>query len=287
MNDSQQTPAPFPAVDPVRVGEHTFDVAVAGPDDGPPVLLLHGFPESYDEWRAVGAALADAGMRVIAPDQRGYSPGARPPAVEDYLIDRVVEDAVGILDHYGAERAHIVGHDWGASAAWTLAAYRPERVATLTAVSVPHLAAFRRALAGDPEQRRQSQYMQVFREEGRAEEALLADGARRFREIFGGAVPEDLVDAHLRRLGTREGIVAALNWYRAMTPEMSALPPVAVPTTYVWGTQDVALGRTGAEACGEYVTADYRFVPLEGVSHWVPEEVPQRLADEILARARG
>src|SRR5699024_65495 len=159
----------------------------------PPVLLLHGFPESYDEWRAVGAALADAGMRVIAPDQRGYSPGARPPAVEDYLIDRVVEDAVGILDHYGAERAHIAGHDWGASAAWTLAASRPERVATLTAASVPHLAAFRRALAGDPEQRRQSQYMQVFREEGRAEEALLADGARRFREIFGGAVPEDLV----------------------------------------------------------------------------------------------
>ncbi len=287
MSDSQQTPAPFTDIEQVDVDGLVFDVAVAGPADGEPVLLLHGFPESYDEWRAVAAQLAEAGMRVIAPDQRGYSPGARPAAVGDYLIDRVVDDAAGILDQYGAGRAHVVGHDWGASVAWTLAAYRPERVATLTAVSVPHLAAFRHALAGDPDQRRKSQYMQIFREEGRAEEALLADGARRFREIFGGAVPEGLIDAHLRRLGTREGIVAALNWYRAMTPEMSTLPPVAVPTTYVWGTADVALGRTGAEACGEYVSADYRFVPLEGTGHWVPEEAPQRLAEEILARARG
>src|SRR5699024_5918887 len=129
---------------------------------------------------------------------------------------------------------------------------------------VPHLAALRHALKTDPDQRSKSQYMQVFREQGRTEEALLADGARRFRDLFGGAVPDGLIDAHLRRLGTREGIVAALNWYRAMTPEMSKLAPVAVPTAYVWGSQDVALGRTGAEACGRYVTADYRFVPLEG-----------------------
>ncbi|WP_182347071.1 alpha/beta fold hydrolase [Tomitella gaofuii] len=288
MSDAHHgTPAPFTDIRRIPVGEHTFDVAVAGPDDGEPVLLLHGFPESFDEWRAVAPLLTAAGLRVIAPDQRGYSPGARPPAVEDYLIDNLVDDVLGILDRFGAGRAHIVGHDWGASVAWTLAAQRPERVATLTAVSVPHLASFRSALKNDPDQRRKSQYMQVFREEGRAEEALLADGARRFREMFGGAVPADLIDAHLDRLGTRAGLVAALNWYRAMTPEMSKLPPVDVPTTYVWGTEDVALGRTGAEACGDHVTADYLFVPLEGIGHWIPEEAPARLAAEILARARG
>ncbi|QDQ96182.1 alpha/beta fold hydrolase [Tomitella fengzijianii] len=285
MTDTH-TPAPFTDIRRIPVGEHTFDVAVAGPEDGEPVLLLHGFPESYDEWRAVAPLLTAAGLRVIAPDQRGYSPGARPSSVEDYRIDRLVADALGILDRLGAGRAHVVGHDWGASVAWTLAARHPGRVATLIAVSVPHLAAFRSALKNDPDQRRKSQYMQVFREEGRAEEALLADDARRFRDVFGDAVPRDLIDAHLRRLGTPEGIVAALNWYRAMTPEMSQLPPVDVPTTYVWGTDDVALGRTGAEACGEYVTADYLFVPLEGIGHWIPEEAPARLATEILARAR-
>ncbi|WP_408033853.1 alpha/beta fold hydrolase [Tomitella fengzijianii] len=98
---------------------------MAGPEDGETVLLLHGFPESYDEWRAVAPLLAAAGLRVIAPDQRGYSPGARPPAVEDYRIDRLVADAAGILDHFGAGRAHVVGHDWGASVAWTLAARHP------------------------------------------------------------------------------------------------------------------------------------------------------------------
>lgn len=290
MTATAEPLARFDAIRHVRVDGLAFDVAEsapARPDAGAEtVLLLHGFPESYDEWRPLAPLLTDAGLRVIAPDQRGYSPGARPADVADYAIDRVVGDALALLDAYGLERAHVVGHDWGASVAWTLAARHPARVATLTAVSVPHLAAFRHALATDPDQRSKSEYMTVFREPGRAERALLADDGRRFREIFGGAVPDALIDAHWRRHGTGGGLTAALNWYRAMTPEMSRLPEVSVPCTYVWGADDMALGRTGAEACADHVTGDYRFVPLEGVGHWIPEQAPEALASEIIARAR-
>lgn len=269
------------------VGELTFDVALDGPAGGAPVLLLHGFPESYDAWRTVARTLTVADLRVIAPDQRGYSPGARPDTVESYRLAELVGDALGILDARGARSAHVVGHDWGASVAWALAARYPERVRTLTAVSVPHLAAFGAALTGDADQQERSEYIGKFREPGRTESALLADGGKRFRELFGGQVPEEVIDAHWKRLGSRGGLTAALNWYRAMTADMSELPAVTVPTTYVWSNGDEALGRVGAEACGEYVTDDYRFVELDGVSHWVPGEAPGRLAHEILRRALG
>lgn len=276
----------IPRSDPT-VGKLTFDVATAGPDDGEPVLLLHGFPQSYDAWQPITPLLTAAGLRVIAPDQRGYSPDARPDGVEAYTIEHLVDDVIGILDAYDVTQAHVVGHDWGASVAWALAAHHPDRVATLTAVSVPHLAAFGHALATDPDQRSRSRYISAFREPGRAEEALLADDGRRFRAMFAGHVPEALVDAHWRRHGSGGGLTATLNWYRAMTPAMSDLPAVTVPTTFVWSNGDDFLGRTGAEACGGYVTADYRFTELDDVSHWIPEEAPEQLARQVIDRAQG
>lgn len=270
----------------VTVGDHTFDVTVAGPPDGTPVVLLHGFPETAASWRPVLPTLTAAGYRVIAPSQRGYSPGARPVGVEHYTVDLLGGDVLGILDAAGLPSAHVVGHDWGSAVAWWIAGHHPERVRSLTAVSVPHPVAYGWAVREDADQRERSAYIKVFRHGDSAERALLGDDAKRLRDIYDGVDPA-LVDEHVRVLTEPGALTAALSWYRAMGREFGEIPAVSVPTTYVWSTADAAVGRAGAERCGEFVTGPYRFVELDGVSHWVPEEAPGALAEAIIERVEG
>lgn len=268
----------------VAVGAFTFDVWTSGPDDGEAVVLLHGFPQSAAGWDLVAPTLADAGLKVIVPNQRGYSAGARPPEVADYGTDALVGDVVGLLDTLDIASAHVVGHDWGAAVAWPLAAHHPDRLLSLTAVSVPHLAAYGRALREDADQQQRASYIGLLRQPGKSEDLLLENDAGRLRAMYGDAVPADQVEAHLEVLSAPGALTAALNWYRAMTADLGDLEPVTVPTTYVWSDQDIAIGRAGAEACGDFVTADYEFVELNGVSHWIPEQVPQALTAAILKR---
>ncbi len=263
-----------------------FDHETGGDPDGTPVVLLHGFPESSASWRPVAARLQEAGLRTFAPNQRGYSPGARPEGVAAYSGDELAADVLALADAWGLERFHLVGHDWGAAVAWTVAAAEPDRIASLTAVSVPHLAAFGWALTRDADQQQRSSYIGLFRDGARAEDLLLEDDARRLRDMFGGHVDGALVDEHVRLLGTRPAMTAALNWYRAMTAQAD-LPTVRVPTTFVWSNHDQAIGRAAATRCGEHVEADYRFIELDGVSHWVPEEAPAPLAEAIMDRVTG
>ncbi len=277
----------YDSTTPVTVGELTFDVRFAGPDDGDPVILLHGFPETSLSWTQVAPQLADAGLRVVALDQRGYSPGARPDGVEAYTTDLLVQDVIGVADALGIGDFDVVGHDWGAVVAWLTAAAHPERVRTLTAVSVPHLRAYNDALRNDPDQREKGAYLQVFRQEGVAEDLLLADGARRLSAIYGDAVPMPLAVRYVAHLGEPGALTAALNWYRAMTAELASAPRTVVPTTFVWGEHDQAIGRVPAEACGDHVDADYRFVELTDIGHWVPEQAPDALAAAILDRVRS
>ncbi len=255
-----------------------------GDEPVPTVLALHGFPESANEWRPVAEILARNGVRVVAPLQRGYSPGARPTAVEDYSIELLAEDVLAVAEHLQLGAFHLVGHDWGACVAWWLAGHQPNRLTSLVAISVPHLGAFAEAIGTDPDQQERSAYFTLFREPGKAEDVLLADGARRLRAMFTDAVPEDLVTQHMDVVGTRDGLTGALNWYRAM--RSYELPDVSVPTTFIWGDQDMAIARSGAEATAERMTGDYRFVPVSGGGHWIPEENPELVAAEVLARVR-
>ncbi|MGA8851609.1 MAG: alpha/beta hydrolase [Aeromicrobium sp.] len=263
----------------------TLDLRVDGPADGPPVVLLHGFPQTSLSWAGVVPRLVDAGYRVIAPDQRGYSPRARPVGTEHYATDVLADDVVELADALGLNTFHLVGHDWGASVAWVVAARRADRLRSLTAVSVPHLAAFGQSLAKSEEQREMSRYMQLFRQEGRPEDVLLEDGARRLVDFYEGRVPDDAVAEYVRILSESGALTAALNYYRAMGSWMSELPAVTVPTTFVWSDGDRALGRVGAELTADFVEAEYRFVELAGVTHWIPDEAPDALADAILDRA--
>ena len=261
----------------------TFDVSVDGPSDGPAVVLLHGFPQNLCEWRRITPALHAAGLRTVAPNQRGYSPAARPIDTDAYVMKECVADAVALLDELDIDRAHVVGHDWGALVAWHLAADFPDRVDTLTAVSVPHAAAFTDAIEHDEDQRQRSSYVGLFRRAGRAEDLLLEDDGRRMREMFSGCPPE-LIDDYVSPMLDRAALTGALEWYRAMSPESLACGDVTVPTTYVWGDNDLAVGPVAARACSRYVTGPYRFLPLTGVSHWIPDEVPAALAEAILTQ---
>lgn len=266
----------------VELGDLAFDVRVGGPAEGRPVLLLHGFPQTGQCWDPLVERLTAAGLRTVAPDQRGYSPGARPTAVSAYRLDLLVADAVGLLDAMGLGSVDVVGHDWGAVVAWALAAGHPDRVRTLTAVSVPHPAAYGWALAHDADQQARSAYIRLFQTEGKAERVLLAEGAHRLRVMFGELDPA-VVHGYLDAMSEPGALTAALCWYRAM-PDAPATGPVSVPTTYVWSNEDIAVGRAAAQRCGQHVTGPYVMVELDGVSHWVPEEAPDALAEAVLTR---
>jgi pimeloyl-ACP methyl ester carboxylesterase len=265
----------------------TFDALVAGERGSPLVLLLHGFAESMNCWRAQVAALAAAGYRAVAPSQRGYSPGARPDTGDsaNYHIERLMDDAMAIVgaSSYGDRRFHLVGHDWGGSIAWALADRFPDRLASLTVLSRPHPNAFNRALQmQDGDQAQRSRHHKAFLEPGAAD-LLLADNAKWLRErLSAGGVPSASIEQHLSVLGNKAAMEAALTWYRARGAIRSPLGPIRVPTLYIWGDADDTVGRVAAEATGDFVTAPYRFEVLAGVGHFAADQVPDRVSELLL-----
>lgn len=240
-------------------------------------------------------ALAEAGYRAFAFDQRGYSPRARPSDVEDYGVDSLVADALAVVGTQGWESFDVVGHDWGAMVAWALAAWHPGRISTLSAVSVPHPGALAAALSGgDDDQARRSAYVGVFRAEGGvAEKALLGedtsgDGLRAMFSASGLSPEHAEVEVFVAAMLEPGALTAALNWYRAMNAEtLSAVGPVSVPTLFVWSTSDIALGRRAAEATADWVTGAYKFCVLEGVSHWIPETAPEQLSVHLIEHLKA
>lgn len=204
--------------------------------------------------------------------------------VENYTGELLADDVALIADALGIDTFHLVGHDWGASIAWVTAVRHADRIDSLTAVSVPHLAAFGQSLQTSADQQQKSSYIQLFRVPGKAEDVLLADDAERLIGMYQGKVPADDVAAYVELLAQPGALTAALNYYRAMKAELSELPAVTTPTTYVWSSGDMALGREGAERCGDFVDADYEFVELPDVTHWIPDEAPEALAEAILRR---
>ena len=198
----------------LRVGDLVFGAIADGPVGGDLVLLLHGFPESAAEWTHVLPRLGAAGYRAVAPNQRGYAPGARPLGVEQYRIEHLVADVAGMADALGADRFHLVGHDWGALVAWAFADRHPERLRSLSIVSVPHPQPFAAARAGDPDQQARSTYIQGFKDDPAAADAFLADDAALLKLALAEAGPE-IVAEHLRILTDPGAMDAGLHYYRA------------------------------------------------------------------------
>lgn len=260
-----------------------FDVRDAGPAGGEPVILLHGFPEDSSSWDRVAPALHRAGYRTLAPDQRGYSPGARPAGRRAYRMQETVADVAALADAAGLDQFHLVGHDWGGFVAWGAGAALADRLTSLTVLSTPHPRAFVEAMPRG--QLVKSWYMGAFQLPALPERMLLRGGAQGLEQVLvRGGLDAEAARRYATRLRAPGALTGALNWYRALPFNFSGgrVPPVAVPTLYMWSDKDIALGRWAAERTARYVTGPYRFVELPGVSHWIPEEAPYAVTDALL-----
>ena len=272
-------------MDQYRRGDLTFDVIDAGPADGPVVVLLHGFPQFNTSWAAVIDRLTARGYRCLAPNQRGYSPGARPPRRRDYRMPELVEDVRVLLDAAGADCVHLVGHDWGAAVAWGAAAALSDRLATVSPLSVPHPAAFLNSFVTS-RQGFASWYMFFFQLPGLPERLLLGhnrEAARMTTTLERGGLPHEAARRDAQAMTEPGVLTAALNWYRAipLSNPRSMRAKVSVPTMYVWSDDDIALTEKPARDTARYVSGDYRFEVLHG-SHWLPDEQPDTVADLLL-----
>jgi pimeloyl-ACP methyl ester carboxylesterase len=226
-------------------------------------------------------ALVDAGLRAIAPDLRGFGESDRPEAVEDYSIGRSVADMTAVLDGLGVERAHVVGHDWGAGLAWALAAFLPDRVDRLVVMSVGHPNTLRNPSI---EQREKGWYQLLYQFDGVAEALIQRDDWKLFREMLGDARDRDQYLADLARPGA---LTAGLNWYRANArPEqelerVQPFPAVAAPTLGIWSSGDNYLTEEGMLGSEEHVTGPWRYERIEGAGHWLQLDAPERV-NELL-----
>ena len=241
---------------------------------GRPVVLLHGFPDSGRLWRHQVTALAEAGFRVIVPDLRGYGLSDKPSEVEAYSLPLLAGDVMAVLADAGAERAHVVGHDWGAALAWAIASLAPGTVDHLAVLSVGHPSTFRRTL----EQRQKSWYMLLFQFPGVAERWLTENN---WANMIGAGHPDaDQVVADIEANGS---LVPGLNWYRAnVGPETWVgppvqLPPVQAPTMGIWSTGDFALTEVQMTDSAENVAGPWRYERLDGPGHWMQLDAPDKV----------
>lgn len=258
----------------------TFHVRDEGA--GAAILLLHGFPQDAASYDRVVPALHAHGYRTLAPTMRGYSAAARARGRRRYSTAELSDDVLALADAAGLDRVHLVGHDWGAAAAWAVAGRHPDRVATLTALSTPHPAAFTASLIKGGQLRR-SWYFLFFQLPWVPEAVI---GGRVAEGLRSAGVPEAEATRYAAALAEPGALTAALNWYRGVPFSVrTPVPPVTVPTSYVWGSRDFALGRFAAEHTADHVRADYRFVELDA-GHWLPETRPQEVADAILDRVQ-
>ncbi len=266
----------------ISTADLLFDVDTAGDPGATPVLLLHGFPLSAHSWRHQLPALAADGYFTMAPNQRGYSPGARPSEVEAYAIELLVDDAIAVANHFGYEQFHLVGHDWGGTLAWEIAAKHSSRVLSLSVLSRPHPKAFLDAMLEGQDQAKRSGHQGFFQSE-EATDWLLVDDAAQLRGVLRDqGVPDDDVAAYLNGLLTHDAMDAVINWYRARGPLPRSLPAIQNPTLYIWGNEDATVGREAAFATREHIPGPYTFVELPGVGHFATDQAPEAVNQALL-----
>ncbi|HUO87157.1 MAG TPA: alpha/beta fold hydrolase [Thermoanaerobaculia bacterium] len=266
----------------------------AGPPDGPLTLLLHGFPESSHAWRHQIGPLAAAGLHVVAPDQRGYALSDKPRGIGSYRLDRLAEDAAALIEAFGAERAHVVGHDWGGAVAWYLAAARPQCVERLAILNVPHPVVMRRHLRSDRAQLRRSWYMFFFQLPWLPEWWLRHGDWRNLKRMFRATSrPGTFSDEDLARYAEDcarpRALRSMIHWYRAALlrpPPRPASWRVQAPTRIVWGAQDRAIGRDMVEPSAA-LCDDADICWIEEAGHWVQHEEPERVGELLLEHLTG
>ena len=291
---------------PLKTGV-TLNVALAGPEDAPPVIMLHGFPESHRTWRGLVPLLED-GFRLVMPDQRGFAASDRPQEVEAYQADTLIDDIFALAEALAIESFALVGHDWGGAISWPAALRRDPRLTRLAIINAPHPVIFQKSLIEGADQRAASQYISAFRSklfekgvESMGYDALFDKSFSRHVDM--AIIPDEERAQYIADWSQPGGMTAMLNWYRAskvMVPPpgvtlplpdwvLGAFPHVEVPTLVIWGMQDKALLPLQLDGLDRLVD-DLRIVRIEDAGHFVPWEKPEAVAAALkpfLAEASG
>lgn len=253
-----------------------FKCRVAGNPADKPVILLHGWPETSIMWAQLMEQLSAQGFYCTAPDQRGFSPQARPEKVKAYAIEFLVEDVIEIANAFGIQNFQLIGHDWGSAIGWAVVATYPERVKSWTAMSVPHIRAFSDAIRFDKKQKKMSRYMAFFQWRGIPEWFLLKKDRANLRKTWKKSAPEELQD-YLDVIGNKPALKATLGYYRANYKTLkkgkgaSAYGEVSTPTLLIWGKKDIAIGSVGIQNTEVYMKGPYKRMDLDA-GHWLMQE---------------
>lgn len=267
--------------------EMEFLIRVAGmQNEGPAVILLHGFPESSIVWQPLLDAAADKGYRVLAFDQRGYSPGARPSGTENYQIDFLVEDVLAVANQVGFDQFHLVGHDWGSGVGWKLTMDFPERVHTWTAMAIPHIGVFFPGILHDPEQKKRSSYMNTLRTPILPELLFQLFRDSFFERVEGVWKPQEI--AEYKVLHSEHGATTAtLNWYRAldfegMVAEETFSKQITRPTLFIWGEKDGVVAPDLIPKQEAYIDAPFQSIRMDA-GHSLMQEKTEEVLEAVIS----
>ncbi|WEG18715.1 alpha/beta hydrolase [Alkalihalophilus pseudofirmus] len=275
----------------IETNDIKLHTAVAGPEDGPLVILLHGFPEFWYGWRNQVEPLVQSGYRVVIPDQRGYNLSERPLEIKEYTIDHLRDDITGIIDYLGYKKANIIGHDWGGIVAWHLASTKPEYVEKLTVINSPHPAVFKSTILKNPMQLLRSMYMMFFRIPKLPETLLSKNDYDSVKKVLTQtSLPDTFTDQELSKYVQAwqqpNALTTMLNWYRAMTRTPLVKPSIIqVPVQVLWGQKDAflssQLAKDSAALCN-----DAELIMIDG-THWVhleKSELVNSMIEKFLAK---
>lgn len=271
----------------VKVGEFEFLARVAGlQNEGPAVMLLHGFPESSIMWDKLLDKASKEGYSVVAFDQRGYSPGARPSGAANYSIDLLTQDVLDFADHIGFDTFHLVGHDWGAVLSWNVALEFPERLYSLSALSIPHIGVFFDGVKNHPEQQKRSSYFERLQTPILPEYKFVANDLAFYKQMM-ASNPQKYVDEYVALFSEKGAATAALNWYRAMdvdkiVADEKFMKDITCPTLFIWGKEDGVIAPEIILKQEAYIKAPYREVPLQ-TGHGLIQSKPDTVISELLA----
>ncbi len=282
----------------------TLNVALAGPSDAPPVIMLHGFPESHRTWRSLAPLLEDR-FRLVMPDQRGFGGSDAPPEVAAYRIDRILADLFALADALGIGEFALVGHDWGGAAAWAAAIKGDPRITRLAIINAPHPVVFQTSLVEDADQRAASQYITAFRDPG-MEAAIAAMTIPAFfdksfgRHLDVATIPAEEREQYIAEWSRPGTLTGMLNWYRASQlivpppgatvplPDwlLGAFPKIHIPVRVIWGMDDKALLPRQLDGLDRLVD-DLSIMRLPGVGHFAPWQAPDQVAAALVPFLSG
>lgn len=269
----------------VNIGNLKFDCRVAGNKENELVILLHGFPETSYMWKKLMNDISEMGFYCVAPNLRGFSKGACPKGIQNYVLEKLTNDIIGISKYFGGSKFHLVGHDWGAAIGWKLVHDNPNAILSWTGISVPHLQAFGDAIVNDQEQRRMSKYVRAFQWPYLPEIKIRKNDFKLFRKLWKNSEPDEIED-YLKVFRNRKQLTATLNYYRSNYKQLKKaandhiLGNIYVPTLFIWGHKDMAIGPVAVKNSHQYIKNDYEFIELDS-GHWLIQTNFQELKEAI------